>query len=228
MTQKKIYSVVTWVAGALMLSVLIYDVLVFTEKTPIIYTNVPFPVSEDRTYKPGEELRLVVSRCVSRPLSYALTQTIVADDFNAPIREYYLESQKIIVDAASCSTVLGIPKIIPSYLPSGNYHISHGISTEGRYRNFIFTVDSQSFEIQNDEPVDFIPPVIMLYDPKIIPIFTPVSPQVIYIQTSTPPQSEKNNQKKEEKSTEMTKPQPAIQPEKKETPLLPSIINKII
>lgn len=163
--KKKLYKIVIALSAIVMVGILIYDVLLISEKSPIQYTNQPFPTSEDKVYIPGDILRLIVTRCVSRPIEYSITQSFVNDDPNALVKVYYLESQNIVIDQPGCQTVLGIPKIIPKSLPSGYYHVEHGVSTRGRFRDFIFTIKSRQFRVENDSPTP-------LFDSSVLPYNT--------------------------------------------------------
>ncbi len=171
----------------LMFGATVMLLLVYTEKSPIIYLNEPFPLPIEKTFVPNETIRFVVERCATKIVPFTVGQSYVADDPNAVIQEFYLESITTSPPALGCLNVLGLPtKILPE-MPTGSYRKKHVISIRGKYKDFIFIIYSRSFKVVNPHPIPYEPRGTLPFnkiDNKIIDI--PVSAS-----TTVPEQDEK-------------------------------------
>lgn len=150
--------------------------MVFLEKPAITFTNIPFPLTENKVYRPGDTIAFVIKRCAEYPTKYTLTQTFVSE--TGTVERYHIESHELVVDKATCEIVSPIPRIIPAVLPSGKYHMEFGISIQGRFRDFIFTADSTSFKVESE--VETPPEVETHIEYVATPQIITLPPQIIY------------------------------------------------
>lgn len=128
---------------------LIYIVLLLTEKPPISYANIPFPVIGKTTYKPWETVYFAIQRCVTRDITYSFTANLV--DLSRGT-EYAQQSSNVSA-TAWCEGILSVPTVVPD-LPSGAYKKTFKIIAEWRFRNFVIPIETQKFYIASNKDIE--------------------------------------------------------------------------
>lgn len=162
MAYKFKYKVVIFVTVSMVVTSLAFTVLTIFERPRIAYTNSPFPISEQRTYKPSDEIRFIITRCAKRSVHYTLVRTFVSDKDNLRVIG---TSDEQAISVKGCATVLGLPVVVPTVLPSGSWHVEHTIAVKGVFRDFVQTIQSTSFMIDNPNPTPIIIPEVRPYQP---------------------------------------------------------------
>ena len=143
---KTIYRVIMGMIAIAFFSMLTYIVLLLTEKSPIYYTNLPFPVlGNQRVYKPWDKIYFHVDRCIRKDLRYSFTSNIVNV---ATWAENPMESASITA-TVWCSSIVSVPTTIPE-LPTWHYRKTFIITAKGKYRNFVNDLTTEPFFVSND------------------------------------------------------------------------------
>lgn len=145
---KKIYKVIMTAMGLTFTLMVVAFYLFITEKSPISYLNIPFPISEDREYTKGDNLQFIIERCVSMPVKYTIVRAFINDDPNAALTSAHLPSNEVEATKAGCSKALGLPIVIPETLPAGSWHVDHTIYVSGRFREHSLSAESVSFIVK--------------------------------------------------------------------------------
>lgn len=146
----KLNKIILGIVLLMILTLIYYFISATFESSPIWYTNQPFPVAENKIYKPKDVIRFVISRCASKKTIYLLGQAFIPE-FNNDINKYYLTSAQP-ESTVGCTKVLGIPVVILEEMPTGWYHKEMTISVKGNYRDFVFLIESERFYVKNDHP----------------------------------------------------------------------------
>ena len=145
----------------LMFGATVMLLLVYLEKSPITYLNEPFPLPVEKTFVPNETIRFIVERCATKIVPFTVGQSYVADDPNAEVQEFYLESITTSPTVLGCTKVLGLPtKILPE-MPTGSYRKKHVISVRGKYKDFVLILYSRSFKVINPHPTPYEPRTVL-------------------------------------------------------------------
>jgi hypothetical protein len=142
------YRIIMGFMGVVIIS-MVYAICLFTfEKSPITYLNVPFPVSEQRVFTEGDEIRFEIERCVAYPTKYVVTRKLVNDNINANMKFAYLASAEIDASEKGCTTAPGLPIYIFHELEAGSWHVEHVIFAKGKFRTHEIQADSISFVVK--------------------------------------------------------------------------------
>lgn len=132
------------------------------ERPPVKYV-VPFEIVEkDGGYHAGDDLIVRVHFCfapeVERVFYNSITQSFIPADGSDPlftdsIIDLIVDKEAILgtgvfytdMDGYECIKAFGTPKKIPSYAPTGCYHMHFSASVDGRSKKHIIEYDSESF-----------------------------------------------------------------------------------
>jgi hypothetical protein len=117
-------------------------ILTITESSPLVYTNVPFPVVTENITQ-GSEFHMIIGRCATKEIPYVFTHSIINND----TKEVRHLPGATITTIAGCSEVGSVPIKVPIDLEPGNYYSRFLVVVEGRFRTFNLEVYSEVFEV---------------------------------------------------------------------------------
>lgn len=115
----------------------------FTETSPIIFTNEPFPVAEEY-YSRGDSIRLEIGSCTHGMKRYLINQRLRNLDTDSIIFLPNLE----ITSTGECNVSKSTPKLLPDDLEAGNYRFEFIFSVDGVVKNFDIVANSEPFKIR--------------------------------------------------------------------------------
>lgn len=116
----------------------------FTEKSPLMYSNIPFPVV-NQVIHPGDGIPFRVSRCnlTSVPTKYRLKRYLIALDDNRVIDLGAID----IVLASGCRTEISEINNLPLDTPPGRYRLVGTAEIQGVMKHLEVTWYTETFVV---------------------------------------------------------------------------------
>ncbi len=139
------------IIGAMLFSVVGLIALSFAESPPLVYRNLPLPVTGE--VHPGGPIPLYVDRCdnLDSPLYLESARTL----YNMDTHQFYSLPGGVALALPGCSTATVLSSIVPEEAPPGTYVLSAVVRAYGRWgRRFDVAYSSQPFEVTPTEEGD--------------------------------------------------------------------------